>query len=99
LNRAATFLTELPPSSIALTIFSRKSIEYALIFRSTHHLSIVPYLAGKRCISEAPNLIIIINTSDDVDSVLENQKKFDENYWLTSPLNITKNIIISFDFK
>lgn len=50
-------------------------------------------------ISETPNLIITINTSGEVDSILESQNKFDENYWLISPLNITKNIIISFDFK
>lgn len=50
-------------------------------------------------LSESPNLLVIINTSADVDSVLESQKKFDEHYWLHSPLNITENIIISFEFK
>jgi hypothetical protein len=50
-------------------------------------------------LSDDPNLIININTSDDVDSVLECQENFDNLYWLGLNSSITKNIIIGFNFE
>jgi hypothetical protein len=51
-------------------------------------------------LSESPSLIIRIKTYDEVDSVLECQRNFDEMYWLESlSTTNTKNIIISFDFE
>ena len=52
-----------------------------------------------RDLSDNPQLVLRINTSDNVDSVIENQHLFDEDYWLNCPDNITENIIISFDFE
>jgi hypothetical protein len=51
-------------------------------------------------LSDSPNLIIRISTSDDVDSILECQKNFNEGYWLNSiSANNIKNIIINFNFE
>lgn len=49
--------------------------------------------------SELFTLRIIINTFDDVDSALEKQQNFNDNYWYQLPFDMTKNIIIDFDFQ